>query len=708
MQMSLFCFRYLTSPAFDLLSQDGQTAHSTSLTGFYGFFNYAAAHWDHHSLHYVRQAFVTNPTLLTEEGLRRPLSTAWMKFVKRFNEGHNSLSETSSEHGQSSDTSVPKSVPLGSFDFESESCNIHQIFGDWSTIQRSTEFEKMATSLRQAMQQIDLGTLQDRERSVYLSLNGPFRPRCSRRACLHFNTGFDSEAELSEHALWHEMAFKCPHTGCYAWLAGFPTSALLQIHLKKVHPTIDPEENLFPIESRSRPRTLMDACRLGRIEWVRKISIPMFTEADILAANKALYTAAEYGHLAICVHLTQKGANPYAMQSATDIAGRSFASFCISVIQMSIRLGDLDLFSALRSAAPKHHEMAFIKERHAISECILDALESPNPQFLVAVLAWNRCRAEPLTLSTILLCAGLPTQRQEYGLRKLSLTKRPVLLEHPVAQERLQTLMNSELETHRKCGRPPELCYKQVLVALDAIRESLLHRLCGSDREYTAGAVKFLLNRLKSEDIQRHDLMGQPPLFRVLRHCPGVKDAHFNDRASIIRAFFEIDLNGANTRDAAGQGPLEFAFSHTSFHSMPLLFELCGADYSVLRSDDLLALQTDRESEKMRIVFGLDSVAERLHVAVEFKRGQVNRFIQWLTDMYREYDTSKMLESLYLHLPRETTSAGYILQSDKPKAAMLILSLETAERLPESCRPKLEDLGRTQLRKLIPGTLRPK
>lgn len=717
-QMSLFCLQYLTRLAFDVLNQDSKAAGTSALTGFYGFFDYAAAHWDHHSLQYVRQAFSKSPVVLTEEDLERPLSTAWTDFVEKFCERHESMSGTVSENDTPLDTSVPpKFLPPGPMDIKNESFNIHRILNGWSSTQQSTKFERMAVSIRQFMQRIDISILQDREKDVFLSLNGPYRPKCSRRACHHFNNGFESEADLSLHISWHEMAFKCPHTGCYAWLAGFPTSALLQTHLERVHPAIDFEKDLFPVESRSRPRTLMAACRLGDIKWVQKSFIPMFTEADVRAANRALLTAAYQGHFAICVHLTQKGADPYEMQSNKEIFGSPVV--LISVIQMSIRLGDLDLFSALRSAAYEHHEIAFIEAGHSILECILDALESPIPQFLVDVLTWNGLRAEPFTLGTILYRAGVRTHRQQHGLRKLSFTKRPVHIEHHSVQSRLQALKNSELESCRESGHHPELCYEQVLVAPDAEGQSLLHRLCARRLGSTAsGAVQFLLNQLRPEDIQRHDLTGEPPLFTALRNTDRLEGASSSDQLDVIQAFFTIDLDGArNTRNAAGQGPLEFSLSHAASEIIRLVFKLCSADYSVLRPDDVLALQSGRESEKMRIVFGLRCMAERLHMAVEFNRSQINRFICWLTDMYRESDTSKMLQSLILHLPRETTTPGSVddgpssrdtLQSDNAKAVVVVLSLEKAENLPESCRPRLEDLGRTQLQRLLPGTRRPK
>lgn len=717
-QMSLFCFQYLTRSAFDSTNQDSKAAEKFALTGFYGFFDYAVAHWDHHSLQYVRQVFSQTPVVLTEEDLERSLSTAWISFVEKFCDGHESLAGAVPENGIPLDTSIPpKSLPPGLVDTKSESFDIHGILNGWSSTQQSTKFEKMAVSLRQFMQRIDLSMLQDREKDVYLSLNGPYRPKCSRRACLHFNIGFESEADLSLHISWHEMAFKCTHTGCYAWLAGFPTSALLQTHLKRVHPTIDFEKDLFPVESRSRPRTLLAACRLGDIKWVQKSFIPMFTEADVRAANRALLTAAYQGHLAICVHLTQKGANPYEIQSNKELFGSPVV--LINVIQMSIRLADLDLFSALRSAAHEHHKMAFIEAGDSILECILDALESDTPQFLVDVLTWNGLRAEPFTLGTILYRAGVRTHRQQFGLRKLSFTERPVHIESRSVREGLQTLKNRDLESHRKSGHHPQLCYKRVLVAPDDEGQSLLHRLCASGPGNAAvGAVEFLLNQLRTEDIQRHNWTGDPPLFTALRNDVRTEGASLSDQLDIIQAFFGNDLDGArNTRNAAGQGPLEFALTRTAFKTMPLVFKLCGADYSVLQPDDILEHQTGRDSGKMRIVFGLRCVAERLQVAVEFNLSQINRFICWLTDMYRESDTSKMLQSLMLHLPRETTRPGSVdggppsgdmLKSHNAKAVMVVLSLEKAEDLPECCRPRLEDLGRTQLQRLLPGTRRPK
>lgn len=110
MQMSLFCFQYLTGPPFGLVNQDGKAATITAKTGFYGFFDYATAHWDHHLLEYVRQAALGEKVPLTKEGLWKPLCTAWMNFVKIYCGRHNSSSEVFVEHNVPWDTSVQRSV----------------------------------------------------------------------------------------------------------------------------------------------------------------------------------------------------------------------------------------------------------------------------------------------------------------------------------------------------------------------------------------------------------------------------------------------------------------------------------------------------------------------------------------------------------------------------------------------------------------------
>lgn len=711
-QMSLFCFQYLTGSAFKMVSQDTKSASATALTGFYGFFDYAAAHWDHHAVQYVGQASIRAPDQLSEEGLGKPLSAAWMDFSKRFCDNHESILEALSKDDVPLDTSVPQSVPHGAAGPEGESYNIQEMFEGWDSTQRSTEFEYLARDLRQIVQQTDLGTLIDREKAVYLSLNGPLRLKCSRRACVYFNIGFESEVDLLLHISWHEMNFKCPHTGCYAWRAGFRTNTLLQTHLKRAHPAIDSEETLFPGKTRRRPRTLMEACRLGDIELVQTFAISVYTKADMHAANRALHAAARAGHFAVCVHLTKQGANPYATQSEDYGVKRSGTS--ISVIQMSIRHGELDSFTALKNAARGHYQSAFIEEPLALLECVLDAIESPVPQFLASVLEWNERRTVPLTLNTILLRASCKTRRQEHGV------ERPVLFEDRMVHQGLHILLSSEFERYRRYGQSPECCYEKGLVVLDAGGWSLLHRLCGGGPDYTAsGAVKFLLKNLKPEDIQRHDLKGNPPLFTALRKTLRCEGTALDDQADIVRSFFEFDPDGSKrTQNAGGNGLLEFAFTHAKFQIIPLIIELCGANYSVVQFDDPLKFQTDREFEKRSLVFGLGGKDERIHLAVKVGSREVDRFTRWLTDLASENEVLKMLQSLILDMPQETTRVepinGVITrssdppQSDHTKAARVILTLTGAEKLPKRCRPKLEDLGRTQLRKVLTCCLRAK
>lgn len=715
MQMSLFCFQYLTRTAFDMVSQDSKVAGTIALTGFYGFFDYAAAHWDYHSLRYVLEASSRKSASSTEGRLGKLLSTAWMDFVKRFCDESELQSETLPEHEVSLNMSVPQPVPPGIIDTQGESCNIQETFRDWTSTRQSTEFEKLAQSIHLILQSIDLGTLGDREKAVYLSLNGSFRPKCSRRDCLHFNTGFECEAELSQHISWHEMAFKCPHTGCHAWKGGFPTNASLQRHLKRVHPTIDSIETLFPVKSRRQPQTITEACRLGDIEWIRRFAGHWLIEENLPTANRALHTAARDGNLAVCVLLTQLGANPYMLQSCKKLAAGSDAN--ISAVQISIRLGDYDLFSALRGAAGKLHESDFI-ETH-LPQCVIDSLESPNHQFLVDLLAWNGRRIAPLTLEDTLLRASMKIERQEYGHRKLSFIARNVLIEHHSVQKGLQTLISSELERHRKRGQSLEDCYEKVLIATDAFGRTLLHRLCGSGPDHTtSGAVRFLVAKLKPEDTRRHDSLGNPPLFTALENMTCREGGLLEDQKIIIRSFFWYDLDGAkNTRNASGDGPLAFAFRRAESQMLPLVFELCGADYSVLQSYSVRGIASDYEFLQILVAVGLDRIGERSRLVAELSIEQVIAFTSLLKDLNIEPEVLKMLECLSQQ-PQLTMNVRpepltvpdtlrAILQSDNSKAIEFLLSLKGAEKFFEKYSSQLGALGPAELRKLFFVCLKP-
>lgn len=710
MQMSLFCFQYLTRTAFDMANQDTNVAATIALTGFYGFFDYAAAHWDHHSLRYVLEASSRKSALSAEKGLGKLLSTAWMDFVKRFWDENESQLETSSEHDVSLDIPVPQPVPPGTIDTEGESCNIQETFRDWSSTRQSTEFEKLAKSLHQIMQHADLGPMGDREKDVYLSLNGPFQPKCSRRDCHHFNTGFECEAELSQHISWHEMAFKCPHTGCHAWKGGFATNASLQRHLKRVHPTIDSIEALFPVKSRRQPRTITEACRLGDIEWIQRFTGQLLTKENLPTANRALHTAARDGNLAVCVLLTQLGANPYMLQSCEKLAAGSDAN--ISAIQISIRLGDYDLFSALQGAAGKLHEIEFI-ENH-LPQCVADALGSPIHQFLVDLLAWNGRRAVPLTLNDILSNAGLKIPRQEYGHREPSFISRHMLIEHRSVQERLQTLISSELEGYRKRGHSPENCYERVLIATDAYGRSLLHRLCDSGPNcFASRIVKFLFTKLKPEDTRRHDLGGNPPLFTALQNRTSCEGGLLEDQENIIRSFFLNDLDGAkNTRNSSGDDPLVFAFKYATIQIFTLVFELCGGDYSVLQSYRVWGVPSKCGFEEALVAVGLDRIGERSRLIAELSPKQVIGFAGLLMDLNIEPEVLKTLEFLIHQRPQSSLSVRpepldapetlrAILQPDDSNAIKFLLSLKGAEKFVEKYPSQLGALGPAELRKLL-------
>lgn len=680
MHMSLFCFQYLTSSAFDMVRNDSKTTRTHALTGFYGFFDYAAAHWDYHSFQYVRQASLRPATVLAKEELDESLSTAWMKFVKRFCNSHEPLLGTMSDYEGPVDNSVEQFTNPCTVDTEVESCTIQDTFRDWGSTRTSTEFQSLAKSIHHIMRQTYLGTLEDREKTVYVSLNGPFRSKCSRRTCVHFHAGFESEVDLSLHTSWHEMAYKCPHTGCYAWSAGFRTDASLQVHLKRMHPATDSEKELFPVKPRRSPRTWREACRLGDIESLRTFSIPMSTHEHMLLASRVLIRAVRDGHFSICVHLTQQGANPYISLKAWSFS---------SSVQKSIRLGDLDLFSALRSAAHEKHESAFIEEPTAFLECILEALESPIPQFIVSLFAWNSRRTVPLTLDTILLRGGDKTQ--------------------------LDTLLLSEWARYRKGGSSPEDFYEQVLIAPDAEGRSVLHRLCGGDPEYPAsGAVKLLFTKLKPGDTRRRDVEGNPPLFTALKNSYGCSDESLDDHKTIIRSFFWNDLDGAETtRNASGIGTLEFAFRYATLQIFSLVFELCGADYRVLHS---LHSRNFRPGYTFEQILEAVGIVGKSRMAAELSPEQAKGFADLLLDLDIEPES---LDVLMHHQPQSVMRARHepfhdasdtlraILQPGNPSATKFLSNLKGAERFFEKHQSHIGTLGLAELRKLLFVCLEP-
>lgn len=700
-QMSLFCSQYLTRSAFDMVSQDNEIVGTTALTGFYGFFDYAAAHWDHHLLQYVRRASASKTTPLTEEWLEESLSTTWTEFVERFGDGHESQSETLPEHDVLMNTSAQQAVPR-TVDTKGESCNIQGILRDWSATQRSTEFERLAAFIRQGVQQTDLSILGDREKAIYLSLNGPFRHKCTRRVCVHFNTGFESEAELSQHIQWHEMTFKCPHMGCYACLTGFPTSASLQSHVKKVHPVIDPERKLFPVKSRSPPRSLLEACRLGDLERVQYFMPESMLPEDsdgIARANRALYTAARNKQLAVCVYLMQLGADPYMIPLHKTPDGRRE-----SPVQMSIKLGDYELFSALLNAAHKQYKLSVMERSSFFSDCVLDALGSPISQFLVDLLVWNGRRAVPLTLENVLLHVCMENYRP--------FAKRCVKFDDHDVQRGLQVMISSEMERYRKSGQSLELCYEKVLIASDSIGRSLLHRLCGDNLEFPVSeAVKFLLGKLRPEDTRRYDSIHDPPLFTTITNRSRAGDEALTDRLNIIRIFFENDLDGAkNTRNSASDSSLEFAFKRGEPKTFSLVFELCGADYSAVQLYDILGNAVEDALWKIGSTGGLDHVDKRIRMATRLSHGVINRFIYLLTDLNSEPDVIKMLKSMMTHMNRETASVrpvndvpelSDILRSNDQRPADFLLSLKEADKILERFHTEFSSVEPVHLRKLL-------
>ncbi|KAF5588538.1 heterokaryon incompatibility protein het-E-1 [Fusarium subglutinans] len=265
--MALFCCRYLSSRPFTTSKSQDITADIHS--GYFGFLDYAAAHYDTHVQEVEALEVLTN--------------------------------------------SAPKleAVKTAAVDLEKAHCKESAV--------EAEDIDRAAQDLILAIQDsvLVVRTLIDLERekpgtAAFDLTEGPMRHRCHKIQCSKFATGLSDKTALEQHLAVHDRPFRCPHADCFGHKIGHASQKQLESHDKTFHRTTTGVNATFPSVSRNDAWNPYEACKAGDLDEVKRFH----REGANLEGRKAnpvtpLCAAASAGHGHVCKYLVDNGIDPF-------------------------------------------------------------------------------------------------------------------------------------------------------------------------------------------------------------------------------------------------------------------------------------------------------------------------------------------------------------------------------------------------------------
>lgn len=305
--------KYLTSKPFRARLSLAEIQDSASL-GFYGFSDYAMAHWGDHLVH----AFTESPSQSLPDGLLSQLREYAMRMLLEY--GEDPLqTRLAAESGQQDGIDLAKCLPADPiqrgalFRFGDRARAIRAVITDMLT---SSESPAMNAFLRTAY--------------------GPFMHKCNRPWCRAFYTGFPNEKSLALHVSQHERPFKCQHVSCPSYSLGFAARQLLEKHMKRVHR--QDNEIDFPTDAMgTKTDDLCSATVRGDFEAVKR---------HVMSGAKINCTSRPAGGetpLIIATKRSDYRIAKYLLESGADINFQARRGCRRTALHTAIEQNDLDM-----------------------------------------------------------------------------------------------------------------------------------------------------------------------------------------------------------------------------------------------------------------------------------------------------------------------------------------------------------------------------
>jgi hypothetical protein len=273
--MALFCCRYLSSRPFTESKSQNISDHIHS--GYFGFLDYAAAHYTHH-IHEVETSGVSTGSTSKLDAVK----TAAVDLAKANCKQASVQTEESHKTTQDLNLAIQDNVLV-----------VRTLIG----LQR----EKSETALFDATE-------------------GPMRHKCHKIQCSKFAVGCSNEAALKDHLAVHERPYRCPHVDCYAHTVGYASSKRLESHNEAFHHSISRAKAVFPAELETGEWNLYEACKAGDLDEVKRFHREGTDLKDTHPKTVSpLCAAVEAGHGHICKYLVDNGVHPFRVESKNSV-----------------------------------------------------------------------------------------------------------------------------------------------------------------------------------------------------------------------------------------------------------------------------------------------------------------------------------------------------------------------------------------------------
>ncbi|KAJ3548304.1 hypothetical protein NM208_g1070 [Fusarium decemcellulare] len=535
-EAALFCSRYLVSRPFHEELPD-QAVGDFALSGYYGFLDYAVAFWTHH------------------------LSSALKGLNSLPNESHPRIHSFAARTFPAFDTPDSNSPSSSRREIQ----EVQSMLQDWCGNISKCNLAKRLSIIRNAVESIRISDFDDKVKAVFVALNGTPCFKCPKPDCHNFNIGFIKSKDRDSHLNNHERPFKCSVPGCYFEIVGLRSQAELQTHSKFQHP--DP--GLLPLfpkpKLKSTPKKkvgIFEACANGDLDSVQAyldLGGNVNKRHPRQPELTPLVMAARHGQTLACGLLMDNGATQIlGTENDFDLRGRPVdnpTTACLEAMEQE----NYDLFWYLIHKAGQRQITQFT---------------SPSSEIFRFYLTKSiNLRDGQVFRYLLSLCDPTSGHRGQKYLDPDWLVYH-IMSETtsvPQIEIALEWVFSTPLKPYR---HPPmigaEVPYNALTKKFGSTGDTMLHIACNCAN---LPIVRFLLNRLRQEDINRVNGQGQTPLFATV-----LAD---HDNTAILELLLTSD-NGtaANMKDEKGRLPIHISCGLGKKREVELLIK-CTHDLNV-------------------------------------------------------------------------------------------------------------------------------